>query len=527
MFDSNISIDTQVRSLMNVLDDLRKGNIQVPPFQRDFVWHQDDVKALFDSIRNNYPIGSILLWEPEQNYNWTQVKTIGGIRLPEPSGNTLYVLDGCQRLATLFGCLINPANVKLEDATFWKENFELFYDLEEDAFIYLGNRAKKPHQIPLYVLTSTSEFRQYTRRYLDSANLDEQTINLYLDRADMFSRSLMDYKLAVIEVNNAELEHAVEIFSRINSKGTDITYDWIVNALSYNYNNGFRFATEIENLLVRLEKYNFGDYSRNSIFRCYQSAFDDKLYIDQQNLAELAKRKDFEPVVKRTGACIEKAVDFLFYRLHVVDTRLLPYNMQLVFLMTFFRKIGAPSDDQLKIMEKWFWQTTYSNYFTIYSLSNQRKSYRHFLNFLEGKEDSPLYLDDSSKQPFKTYSFPKLVYLSSVRSKAVVLFQLRFYCSKKGNGYGEKLRYCKIDNSVENTPANLIPFLSPDTDEALLKYDKELVVDDRSPFVIPEGTFQMRTQEDRNLFLEKRLIFLQESEAGFVRELGLEYTFES
>lgn len=529
--NNSINIDTQVRSLMKVLDDLRKGYIQIPPFQRDFVWEQENVRALFDSIKNNYPIGSILLWKPEKTYGWPNVNTISGVSLPQSSESPLFILDGCQRLSTLFGCLTNPDKVSIKNRMMWKEKFELYYDLEEEAFIYMGNRKAKAYQIPLYILTSTSEFRQYTRKILEPQITDEVKMDLYLERADVFSRSLIEYKLAVIEVNNAELEQAVEIFSRINSKGTEITYDWTVNALSYNQNSGFRFATEMENLLVRLEKYNFGDYSRNNIFRFYQSAFDDKLYIDQQNLVELAKRNDFEQVVKETSQCIEKAIAFLYSKLHVVDTRLLPYNMQVIFLITFFKEIKSPTASQLQTMEKWFWQTTYSNYFTIYSLSNQRKAYRHFLDYLKGTKETPLYIDGNIRPPFKTLSFPKLIYLSSVRCKALILFQLKIQAHKNSEKNEGNLRYYKIDNDIENIPQNIIPYIGIGPNEVPAKMPQinssgSLIVMNAYPYILPVGEFFMNTKEERDYFMSKRMEYLQREEGKFVQQLDLEYTLE-
>lgn len=57
-------IETNIRSLYSYLEDLRIGTLQIPAFQRGFVWERDNIKDLFDSIKNGYPIGSILLWKP-------------------------------------------------------------------------------------------------------------------------------------------------------------------------------------------------------------------------------------------------------------------------------------------------------------------------------------------------------------------------------------------------------------------------------------------------------------------------------
>ncbi len=38
------------------------GDIRIPAFQRAYVWKQNQILELLDSIVTNYPIGSILLW---------------------------------------------------------------------------------------------------------------------------------------------------------------------------------------------------------------------------------------------------------------------------------------------------------------------------------------------------------------------------------------------------------------------------------------------------------------------------------
>jgi uncharacterized protein with ParB-like and HNH nuclease domain len=47
---------------------MRSGRIQVPTFQRDFVWKRQDVEKLLDSIRREIPLGTITLWEPGQGH---------------------------------------------------------------------------------------------------------------------------------------------------------------------------------------------------------------------------------------------------------------------------------------------------------------------------------------------------------------------------------------------------------------------------------------------------------------------------
>ena len=86
-------IQTQIRSLSSLLENLREGIIQVPPFQREFVWDRNKVKSLFDSIQKSYPIGSILLWRPREKPVWKKNREVGSFTIPNDGEPKSYVLD--------------------------------------------------------------------------------------------------------------------------------------------------------------------------------------------------------------------------------------------------------------------------------------------------------------------------------------------------------------------------------------------------------------------------------------------------
>jgi uncharacterized protein with ParB-like and HNH nuclease domain len=103
---SKLKIDTRVRSLKAYLEEFELGKIQIPSFQRDFLWSQDQIIQLFDSIKNNYPIGSIQFWKPLENASeWIAKSSIGpyGIKSVNKPEEPIYILDGFQRLSSLFG----------------------------------------------------------------------------------------------------------------------------------------------------------------------------------------------------------------------------------------------------------------------------------------------------------------------------------------------------------------------------------------------------------------------------------------
>jgi hypothetical protein len=84
-----------VNSLMREFND---GTIQLPPFQRPYVWKIRKTLNLLDSLFRGYPIGAIYLWKPSAK---SKLKP-----KPHPSGLkhvdfTYYVIDGQQRLTSL------------------------------------------------------------------------------------------------------------------------------------------------------------------------------------------------------------------------------------------------------------------------------------------------------------------------------------------------------------------------------------------------------------------------------------------
>ena len=147
-----------------------------------------------------------------------------------------------------------------------------------------------------------------------------------------------------------------------------------------------------------------------------------KIYFDVKT-ESLARRKDFEQLCHSTFQSVIRAIEFLYDELNVVNYKLLPYNLQLIFITEYFRNNPSITSDDIEILKKWFWKTTYSNYFSVYSLSKQRKAFIKFQKFSRHEIDEPLYVD--KKINLVISDFPKTIYFGSVRSKALALFLIK------------------------------------------------------------------------------------------------------
>jgi len=531
-----LSIETKVRRLVKWMDSISSGDVQVPKFQRDFVWDLNAIKDLFDSIKNGYPIGSILMWKPESE-SFERASDLGGFLLPEPENlEYWFILDGFQRLSALFGCLNDPnRSGNLVNKALWEKKFNVYYDLSTEEF--LVPRSKNliaPYQVPLYQLIDTRAAFSFQSRLL-SSNIGEEKVELYMERYADLGSALIDYEIPSININGGRVNEAVEIFSRVNSKGTDISPDWMISALTYNRDRDFRLGSLIDTLLLRLEQYNFHNVPnpRNLILKCITHSFG-KAYFDQSNnLTDLARRNDFIEVTSKTINSIEKAAKFLYEELLVLDGKQLPYMPQLIFITDFFNTIDNPKKAQLDDLKRWFWITTYSNYFTIYTISKQREAYNQFRAYLDGRDVDIVYSDRPSV-PFKTAEFPKKINAGSVRSNALILFMLNH---QKNQNYdfesldGMYVSYLFKDVKNEGNaffPESAVPRLKQ-MNRKLSKFInfEELCNDELSDiFLTKEMTEHLLgspSEETKLKLLLERKNMIIEAEKSFVETFGIDY----
>ncbi|HRA73240.1 MAG TPA: hypothetical protein PLB11_10515, partial [Flavobacterium sp.] len=274
----------------------------------------------------------------------------------------------------------------------------------------------------------------------------------------------------------------------LNSRGEIISDDWKVSALSFNKEQNFRFGSEIDQLLQKLAKYNFfvtkedRKNKRELILQCVLNTFEDEVvYFDvastSKKLEELASKNKFIDVSRKAFINIERAVDFLFNELYVLDSKLLPYNIQLIFLTDFFNKIEYPSEKQILKLKKWFWITTYSNYFTS-NLSKQRFAYQRFQKFILDDEIDPVYYDRN--ETLYTLDFPEKINMASVRAKSLALFMINYSAgirdvlSNRGNKNIERIEFGHLfpKPQKENSSENFVPIIKEKKvfDENLIRF---------------------------------------------------------
>lgn len=87
-------------SLSKLVHDIEMGEIGLPDIQRPFVWHNNKVRDLFDSMFKGFPVGYLLFWAGAANNGQKQIGTDEKQKYAR-----LLIVDGQQRLTSLFAVL--------------------------------------------------------------------------------------------------------------------------------------------------------------------------------------------------------------------------------------------------------------------------------------------------------------------------------------------------------------------------------------------------------------------------------------
>ncbi|NQE06430.1 hypothetical protein C5S32_11225 [ANME-1 cluster archaeon GoMg1] len=121
-----------MNSIGELMADIKKKDIVLPEFQREFVWTLEQSKQLMVSLVRKYPTGSLLFWKTE---NPPEIKNLAVDR--EKLGSKAVILDGQQRLTTLYLFTQNEIPPYYVERDIKHDPRHLYFNLETAQSIFL------------------------------------------------------------------------------------------------------------------------------------------------------------------------------------------------------------------------------------------------------------------------------------------------------------------------------------------------------------------------------------------------------
>jgi hypothetical protein len=368
-------------SVENAITGMLEGRIRIPAFQRGFVWDADRVAYFMDTLYKGYPFGSLLLWRTKRQLR-TEGK-IGPFELPrkDPGLPIDYVLDGQQRLTSVFGVFQTHIEVKHQEG--WLPVYfdhVAAEDAQESQFVALpDDEVEQDRHFPLRVLFSPSEYRAAT------SGLDE-ALALKLDEVQ--KRFLQ----ATLPVQSFETEDQAEVaivFERVNRLG--IALDALQLLTAWSWSEEFHLQEQFRDLAEEVAEFGFEAIGQdpNLLLRCCAAVISgDASPNALVSLNGAVVRERFDEV--RNG--VQGAIDFLRKNLKVETLDNLPYSAALVPLAVLFAVQGnkqvAMTGKVRKQILRWFWRACFSRRYSSGVLRSLKTDIAAMADIREGKASS-------------------------------------------------------------------------------------------------------------------------------------------
>ena len=352
--------EPQLITLQALFNDLKNGALQVPRFQREFVWNPKRRLELLDSIKKGIPLGSILTLRA--SIELAVFPRVGGIPVPPHSGGARqYLLDGHQRVSTLFSAFQpEAAGLNPTPSDEWElEPGDIVYDLVEECFVLRKDySSRKPANrikgLPLNLLFEGPAYMRFMRdNYSDNDAL--------VERADVLAERFRNYKIPLVPIVTEDLGMALEAFQRVNSSGVIMSDAHIVHALSYSTN--FDLMALLEDASQELAGFGWGSLDKKYILAVVRALGD--LAVTTPEPEKEAKILKTKPeLIDAAVASIRRVADWLWDHCRIASPAFLPYSYQLPLLASVFENLDPA---QLKMdsafYRDWFWKASLTGIF--------------------------------------------------------------------------------------------------------------------------------------------------------------------
>ncbi|MEH2439038.1 GmrSD restriction endonuclease domain-containing protein [Nostoc sp.] len=340
--------EPRTKTFSTLVGEIENGQIKIPQFQREFVWTMQKSAALIDSIIKGYPIGTFIFWRTNERLR--SVKNIGKLDLPEPKPGEFvdYVLDGQQRLTSLFASLQGVILTR-EDGR--ADNFsQIFIDLEaedSDQIVITDIEGKDEKSLISILNLLKGDFM-----------LLASYPNKYYEKLKIYKNRIESYQYSIIQVKDAPIEIATEIFTRINVSGQALSLFEIMAAKTFDYEKKFDLTEKFQELIENIKPLNYETISDTTVLQVVSIILSKEC--KRQVILKLDKNS-FIDVWDKAIDSIERSVEYFrnFYRIPV--SQLLPYNALIIpFSYFFFHHKDRPTDNKQKYLEDFFWRCSLS-----------------------------------------------------------------------------------------------------------------------------------------------------------------------
>lgn len=252
---------TNDRPLSDLMKAVDNGAAQLPDFQRGWVWDDGRIKALILSVIHNFPVGAAMFLEYGNESIHFKHKPIEGSSANPNTEPDELILDGQQRLTSLYNALYskNPVHTKTDKG----KEIDRYYYLsiekaldpsadDDDVVVSIPSTRQvtsefgrkvdldlssrqlefEKKMFPLNIILDSGEEQGWQNEYYAYYNYDPVIIRQF---TELFSKIIMPtqrYAMPVILLDKETPKEAVcQVFENVNTGGVSLTVFELVTAI--------------------------------------------------------------------------------------------------------------------------------------------------------------------------------------------------------------------------------------------------------------------------------------------------------
>jgi hypothetical protein len=371
----------------------------LPEFQRGWVWPDRNVASLLASVSLAYPVGTLMLLKTGGSAVRFKQRAIEGAEESAKGQAERLILDGQQRVTSLFQSLMLEKPVHTQDVRKKPTDVWFYVDMQkaldpnadrEDAFVLLPEDKKVKNfrgEVEADYSTREAEYAAhlFPLNHVFSHEAWEEGYQQHWDYAreriqfwQRFRRDVIDcfrqYLMPVIELGAETKRQAVcQVFEKVNTGGVtltvfelltatyaaddfDLRHDWAERERAIKQSD-YRILGEFSNTDFLQAVSLLATYDAQRRARIAGEAADRLPRIGCKRTDILAlERVDYQTWAPKVVEGLKRAAHFL-HKQYLYETRFLPYGGQLVPLAAILALIGSEWDHQgtREKLERWYW----------------------------------------------------------------------------------------------------------------------------------------------------------------------------